>query len=314
MKKQILFAIAGCFSGLVSGQTILISENFDSYTVGEDITTIDPTNWAVWAPGEGAPISTNQAYSPSNSLGLIASAAAGGPGDLLLLLGDKTTGSYALSWQMYVPSGKGGYFNIQHSENVAVPSFAAEVIFANGGTLDGMANNVAITGTYPQDAWFQVSLLIDLTNVTAYFLIDATPIATWPFNTITTGAAGPNQLGAIDFYAYGGGAPTVGEYYLDDLLYLDLTTTNVPEVATAEVGVYPNPAVDMVTVDLPTLSGEPTASLVDVTGRVVIEGRSFQQQGAIARAQLSLAGLPEGMYFVRIQDGDREIVRRVMKH
>ena len=36
-----------------------------------------------------------------------------GPQDALLYLGNETTGDYTLRWNMYVPSGNEGYFNVQ---------------------------------------------------------------------------------------------------------------------------------------------------------------------------------------------------------
>lgn len=278
-----------------SAQTVLYTENFDSFTAGNDISQSNPVNWAVWPGGGDQVVSTDQANSGANSMGCISTTAGGGPGDLLLLLGDKTTGSYALSWWMYIPSGNGGYFNIQHTEDVTTPSFAAEIIFGDAGVISGMANNVAIAGTYPQGAWFQVNLFIDLANVTASFLIGTTPVATWPFDTETDGAAGPNQLGAIDFYSYGGGAPTIGVYYVDDLAYLQLPIIGVNEVVgPSAFSVYPVPSNNTITIANEGSTEAAQWRIMDMSGRQVMTSTALVLPGTKITADIS--SLAPGAY------------------
>ena len=302
MKRTLLLLTSVSLLTAVSAQNVLITENFDGYPAGQDITTLNPTYFGVWPGGGGAPTSTTYAHSGANSVEFVATTAAGGPGDVLLLLGDQTVGSYILSWWMYIPTGKGGYFNIQHTEDVTTPSFAAEVIFADGGTIGGMANNVAIAGTYAQDTWFQVNLFIDLDNVTASFLIDLTPVATWPFNTETDGAVGPNQLGAIDFYSYGGGAPTLGEFYIDDVSYIHLSTIGVEETARAEsFSVYPVPSSNSLTIANNGSNAAAQWRLLDMSGREVMTSTALVMPGSQTVADIS--GLATGTYTMELTHG-----------
>ena len=118
MKRTLPLSLLVALSVPASAQ-LIISENFDSYAVGAYIGTVSPLYWNTWSGSPGgaddATVSDTQAHSGANSVGFIASGAAGGPSDVLLLLCDKTAGYYTLSWWTYIPSGKGGYFNIQHS-------------------------------------------------------------------------------------------------------------------------------------------------------------------------------------------------------
>lgn len=296
MKKPILGLTALTLVATATAQTVLINENFDSYSVGSALATVNPAAFAIWPGGGDQAVTDSIAHSGTQSMACIASAAAGGPGDLLLLLGDKTSGSYTLSWWMYIPSGKGGYFNVQHFEDVSSPSFAAEVIFLDGGTIDGMANNTAIAGSYAQDAWFQVNLFFDLNDSTASFLIGSTPVATWEFATETDGAVGPNSLGAIDFFSYGGGAPTVGEYYVDDISYIQLPGgIGMDEVATAAVySVYPVPTSDVLTLAGPA-AGKAEWRLLDATGRVVLSASI-----AAERNDIDVSMLKAGVYTMEV--------------
>ena len=293
------------------GQTVLINENFDSYAVGTDISTVSPY-FSPWPGGGSTIVSSTYAHSGANSLEFIATGAGGGPTDLLLLLGNQTSGVFGLSWWMYVPAGFGGYFNVQHTEEVTPPEFTAEVIFEDGGNISGTANATPITGTYAQDTWFQVILAVDLNNITAALAIDLTPIATWPINTETDGTVSTNQLGSIDFYAYGGGAPTIGTYYIDDVLYSQLDV-GIDEIGGADLATYPNPAMDHLYVEVPNGGSTPQVMLSDASGRVVAESRSFTTIGEKLQLKLDMSTLPSGVYTLRMTDGTSTLTRKVVK-
>ncbi len=296
---------------------VIVSEDFESYAAGSMIVESAGDPWTTWSnmPGsaEDIMISTGQASSGENSL-LFESAtpATGGPGDIILKLGDRTEGIYGIGWMMYIPAGNGGYFNIQHAE---VPGqWGLDVTFRADNSIEFTTNNTTTTtATFPHDEWFEVSILINLAISQGTLSVnDGDPLA-WDFNATVTGEPGvdDNQLGAINFYTYAGGDPVM--YYIDDVAFVDLSTVNVEEQVLAQVAIYPNPVTDVLTVELPEASGTTLVSLVDLTGRTVIEGRNFMQQGNMARTQVNMNALPQGIYMVRVQDGDREIVRRVVR-
>ena len=312
MKRTILFLAAGAILGTASAQTIVVQENFDAYTSGDMVAETAGAPWNTWsqAPGgvEDTPVSDEQAYSGTNSM-KIEGVAGGGPVDLILELGNRTTGSYGLSWMMYVPAGFGGYFNIQHNEVPGTGSWMLDVTFAPDGSIEYLVDAVAAAGTYPQDEWFSVIMAIDMNAGTGSILINGTPQYSWQ-----TAVPGPSQLGGIDFFAYAGGAPNVPTYYIDDVLFVELPGLGVDEGTFGEASTYPNPTSGSVWVELAGLSGSASASVLDITGRTVVSPRTPQQVGSASRVEFNLGALPEGVYFVRIVDGGRETVRRVTKH
>jgi len=78
----------------------------------------------------------------------------------------------------------------------------------------------------------------------------------------------------------------------------------------AGVAVYPNPATDMLSVDLSTVEAENiTITLVDMTGKTI----AVQQNAAASVAQFDLSAFAKGMYQVRITDGSSVSVRKVTK-
>lgn len=155
MKKLLLFSgILFAFFAM-QAQTILIQDNFDSYTVGDKLGVVN-TAFSTWsaAPGtaEDGTISNEQAASPSNSLKVA-------PGnDIILPLGNLTTGVYVIEFDYYVPStGAGAYFNVLHSFAGSSSQWALECYFRNDGTGYLMAGT-ALAGdlpiTYPSNQFF----------------------------------------------------------------------------------------------------------------------------------------------------------------
>ncbi len=296
-------------------QTIIVAEDFESYTAGEPLTQSAGAPWSTWSGTAGGSedplISTDQASSGSNSIEFEGTAA-GGPFDVVLQLGDRTTGSYGMGWSMYVTPGNGAYFNIQKTEEPGT-EWGLDVNFLADGTFEMIADDQTTTGTYPQGEWFEVGMIIDLDGGTGTLSIaDGTPM-TWDYATQVTGGAGMNQLGGVNFFAYAGGTD-VPHFYIDDVAVVDLTPVSVGENSAGSISIYPNPVKDVLTIEVPSASGNAVVSLVDLTGRTVSEGRSFAQQGATSRTQIDMNGMPAGVYLVRIQDGSEGSVHRVVRN
>ena len=97
-----------------------------------------------------------------------------------------------------------------------------------------------------------------------------------------------------------------------DFLYGHLNfPTSIPEMDAEDILVYPNPASDMVTISVDGLASDGlfTITVVDVTGRKMLEKSSSSPQLAIDVTQW-----PSGVYFVRIGGNgfcdSRKIVKR----
>lgn len=295
-----------------TAQTTLLAESFDGYTEGSGMVTNDPANWAIWPGGEDQVVSTAFAQSGTQSLGCISTNAAnGGPGDLLLRLGDRTSGVYDLGWSMLVPSGKGGYFNIQHAENVGSSgSFGLEVTFA-GGTVTAVAAGQTLTTAYVPGEWTDVLINVDLENDVAALFINGTSLITWEFRYNTANAEVTPQLGAIDFFSYGGGTD-MGEAYVDDVSFVQTSAggIGISENMAGMLRLYPNPVQDVVTIELAEGStAGASIRLVDASGRLVARSVILPMR----RAQFDMSGLTAGVYSLRLDDGDQHRVVRVIK-
>lgn len=305
--------LLGCFiAGSLRAQTTLISQNFDGLSVGSLVAQTLGAPWNTWSidPGgtEDAAVSNEEAFSGTRSL-KVTYVTPTTYDDVLLALGYQTSGRYALSWQMYVPFDYEAYFNLQHSYPGL--QYAMEVTFDDDGTGYITTDDTDTPLDFPVDAWFHVAILIDLDAATGTITVADNPSHAWAFDTQSTGGAGTNQLSFLNLPGYAGGGPS--KYFIDDLTYVNMTGVGLAENTLMEVGAYPNPTRDILTVDMPAGPRNAVASLVDATGRTVIEGRSFQQNANVARTQLDLQGLSEGVYFLRVRNGSEELVRRVTK-
>lgn len=232
MRKFLLLSImmfAACIFSMA--QTVVFSDNFDSYAVGSHLAQSNSA-WTTWtnSPGsaEDGTITSAQAASAPNSL-LVT-----GNVDQVYPFGNYTTGHYTVTFNMYVPStGNGAYFNIQHELLV---QWSFECYFYNNGSGYLKVGGVNHNFNYPSDAWFPVVMDVDMDQDEASLSINNVVIQNWPFHytgDATTG--GTNQLAGIDLYA-GSPGNDAGTYYVDDFV--------VTEVSAAQVGHFAvNPGV-----------------------------------------------------------------------
>lgn len=208
---------------------VLYSENFDSYNNGAKVAqTLGNTWWTTWSnqPGGAEDAVFSNAQSSSQPLSVYVA----NNNDLVFKAGGKTTGRYKLSWKMFVPTGRIGYFNLLQSfaGNNSLWGFQAYIyndsiyVDAGGATTAG--------AQFSRNAWHDILIIIDLDDDFATFLLDGNEVISYQWST---GAFGDNnlvKLDAINFYAWDGsysptpitGGSTKG-YYVDDLLYEQTT-------------------------------------------------------------------------------------------
>ena len=213
-------------TSLMFAQTVVFSDNFDSYTAGSHLAQSNSA-WTTWsnAPGgsEDGVISTAQAASAPNSLYI------SGSNDQVYPFGNYTTGHYTLTFNYYVPSsGNGAYFNIQH---ILLQQWALECYFNNNGTGYLSVGGLQINFNYPSNAWFPIEFDVDMDNDQASLTVNNVLVHSWPFSYQEGNINGVNQLAGINFYA---GSPTSGvpgSYYVDDFVVTEVSAALVGEFA-----------------------------------------------------------------------------------
>jgi len=192
----------------------IICDNFDTYVTTLKLGPQAP-HWSTWDGVEGTTedgiVTTEQANSAPNSVKIVSTAATGGPQDVVLNLGNKTSGRYELKWKFYVPAGKQGYYNIQDVVPIGAGAWNLDVFFeaAGSGHIQIGSGASLATFTYPYGQWFEVKHVIDLDNNLLSLYINGVFVKKMAY---------PNNLGGIDFY----GTNNLSQFYFDDLEYVSL--------------------------------------------------------------------------------------------
>lgn len=226
MKKILLFSFvmfAACTLGIA--QTVVFSDNFDSYTPGSHLAQSNPA-WTTWNNNPGSSedgiIVSDQAASAPYSL-YVANLT-----DQIYPFGNYTTGHYTVTFNMYVPtSGQGAYFNIQH---VMLEQWAFECNFYNNGTGYLTVGDQNYNFTYPSNTWFPVDMDVDLDQDQISLTINNLVVNTWPFHyTANSTTGGYNQLAGIDLFAGSPVSNATGTYYVDDFVVTEVSAALVSQ-------------------------------------------------------------------------------------
>ncbi len=238
MKKiSLLIAlVAVFFYGNAFAQTVLIEDSFEAYTVGNKIAAEAGVAgndwWTTWsnAPGsnEDGVVADAQASNGSKSGHLTFGV------DQVLLLGGQESGTFDLEFDIYVPQGKNGYFNILHEFNGGGSTWAMQCYLhltnegnnttsapGHGSLHAGGANVADIPCVY--DAWMHFRLHVDTdADLAQYYYTMPGGQETkahewvWSLDSFGQNTVG-RKLDAMDFYPPKDAATS--EYYLDNFKF-----------------------------------------------------------------------------------------------
>ncbi len=193
-------------------------DGFETFVPGNYLAQNSPY-WTTWSnlPGgtEDPVIVSSPAHGGTKSVKI------DGVNDLVLPLGNKTSGKYIVSFYMYVPSGYYGYYNLLHLFNGASSQWGAEIFFNTGGAGYGNAGGAnSFTFTYGYNTWFFVKNIIDLDNNLAQIFLNGNLLKQWQWSLGALGDGTLNQLGGLNMYAWNvNGTPL---YYFDDFSYYEI--------------------------------------------------------------------------------------------
>jgi NADH:ubiquinone oxidoreductase subunit len=223
--------------GIVSGadDQVLISDNFEDYTVGNKIAVeaqaIGNDWWTTWSNTPGSAEDGVVAEFEATKCGHLTF-----NNDQVLLLGGVESGTYDLEFDILVPNGKNGYFNILHEFNGGGSTWAMQAYLhetndgqnstqAPGhGTIHAGSNGTAdIPCVY--DEWMHFRLHVDTDmDVAEFFYSTETTYPTeqslctwqWSLDSFGENVVG-RKLDAMDFYPPTSAASS--EYYLDNFTF-----------------------------------------------------------------------------------------------
>ena len=248
MKKVSLLltmAVLICGNLFAQESEILINDDFQAYTAGNKIAVeaAEAGNnwWTTWNSGPGTKEDGVVAEFQGTKCGHLTY-----KNDQVLLLGNEENGIYNLEFDILIPEGKCGYFNILHNFDGGASTWAMQCYLqmtnignisipaAGHGTVHaGSSNTADVPCVY--DAWMHFRLHVDTDNDVAEYYYTAPGesevlVCTWQwsldcFGQNTVG----RRLSAIDLY------PTVdaatSEFYIDNFSFTKLSGESAPALS-----------------------------------------------------------------------------------
>jgi hypothetical protein len=196
-----------------------------------------------------------------------------------------TTGTYAVLVTNPAPGG-GASANITFTVTAPAPTIASFT-----PTTGGPGTTVTITGTNFTGA---MAVNIGALAITNFTVASASTI------TLVLPSVTGNANGFVTVITPGGTATSTSAF--------NLVLATTASQALPGLAVFPNPATDYITVELPQ-AGVATVALRDLTGRVVLAPTTL-----VPHKPLRLpAHLAAGIYLLEVQQGSVKAVRRVEK-
>ena len=258
MKKILLSFFSAFIIFTLSAQ---ISENFEDYTVGgklaQQAQAMGRDYWSTWsnAPGgneDGVVAELN------GSKVLKVTAEPPSENDQILRLGTKngstwdprTSGAWELTFNIYIPATKDGYFNIKSVFPSTVNgTWAMQIYFATdqGGTGPGPytpgvgviygGSSDGTTFTFSHDTWIPIKVFIDLDDDVAEFYVNDNLIHTYQYSTGSFGDADYRSIAAMNIFPPSESARST--YYVDDIVFASAGNTvlfesNFDELTTSD--------------------------------------------------------------------------------
>lgn len=291
MKKTLLFI----FVLAVTIANAQFSDDIENYPLG----TVHTGHWTSWSGNSGAEdaiVSDDFAFSGTKSI-LIEENTTGQ--DAVLDFGQvASTGLWYAKWQMYIPTGSTGYFNVQG--NVS-PNANANLQFLSGnitmvdGTLSDDNANGGVSGSFPHDAWFEVAINVDMDSLNYTVILDGTDLGSVDFGNAV------DFFDGLDFFADN----ATNRYYIDDIVFSQ-GQLSVQSLETLGFNSYPNPVKNNL-----TLSANENITKVSIYNVIGQEVKSLQPNAL--STEINMSNLDSGAYFVKVNIGDTVGTIKVIK-
>ena len=219
MKKLYKLSILAAFM-LISGimQSQILYYDFENLNVGDQVAATIGEPWTTWynAPGSAADAFITDEYAEgARSLKIDID------NDVVLKLGDKTTGAYRVSLDMYIPDQKVGYFNILHDFAGSNSTWAVQVFLNRyySGTYLLAGSEYYYFDNVPYNTWNHIEVDINLDNALACLKINGELQCIWDYTLFLQ--RDYNSISAMNFCDITGNTTDAG-YYVDNILFEEI--------------------------------------------------------------------------------------------
>ncbi|AFL79910.1 hypothetical protein Aeqsu_0397 [Aequorivita sublithincola DSM 14238] len=308
IKKYLIALLLGVFTFSSYAQYELF-DDFEFYNIGP--ISVQAPHWRAWSGDNGglddAIVLDVEYFSGLQSLYIE------GLTDILLLIQSTPTSNvYAVQFNLLIPGGKSGYFNMQAaSTKDGIPwngSLMGGNVFFNCdgaspgfGIVSGVNDCTAFdqSFSFPEDQWFKVDCIYNLDAQTwDMYIDDIKVIINQPF---AFGSQVFVELAAIEFASIS----VNNQMYIDDVV-LGNPQIGVDDFTANKFSVYPNPVKDMLSIK--SANAVDNVTVYDILGKVVLQENPEKISPAI-----NMSGLASGSYLVKVTIGNNSKTVKILK-
>ncbi len=308
-KNYILFSLLVSLSAM-NAQFLI---DFDNMSLGN--VSPQSSHIVLW-PANGvtdAQVTTEQAFSGNQSIVMREQPGNDTFDDILVNLGNRTSGVWSVTWMMYVPAGKNGFWNIQEHESVVpAPRWNGQFfvgLSSSGGNIGEITfdQDDSVFVEYSSNEWFRVTHVIDLDNGTHTVDIDGTLLLDNFTYQGTDGGQGATitpsqQLGSVNFFSI----DTNSRFYIDDFALIEGDVLSTQDFTRESISFYPNPVNDIL--NIVTTNSVNKIVVYNTLGSIVM-----QIEPNTISPSINFNELKSGIYFVEVTTGNSTISKKVIK-
>jgi len=235
MKKYlILLTFFAAFTNISFSQTVIKSYDFEAETPYIGIVEQLGLPWATWSGSAGgaedAIVSNEFAYSGQNSLNCKKG------NDIILNIGDYTSGRYKVSFYMLVKESNVAYFNLLIDFDGQNSNWATETFFnKDGSAVTNADGNDAGAFSYLFGEWHKVDFIIDLDDDFATMFFNNNVITNWKWSKGATGKSNEIKLDAVNFFGWTDNDGTAADFFIDDIVISEMIAPEKPMQLVATV-------------------------------------------------------------------------------
>ena len=197
---------------------VIFEDDFESYTVGDQLACVNPENWQTWS---NEPCGDEDPFIEFNGSNVVEIT---GVNDLVYDIPNYTSGWYYIEFDILIPTGSDGYFNILHEFESWNTEWGMQVYFGHDdfgiGNIDA-GEALAAPFVFQYDTWIAVKVWIDLENDWAEFYLNENLIHGWVWSTGTFGTGTLCQIGGVNYYAWDGGVNGQSTFHIDNFYFDD---------------------------------------------------------------------------------------------
>ena len=241
MKKLLLSLVSAFLLFTLSAQ---VSENFSDYTVGgklaQQAQAMGRDYWTKWSNAPGGNEDGLIEDMSGNKVLKLAAVSSSVSNDQILRLGYKEgstwkpqdKGAWELTFKIFIPATKDGYFNIKSVfPSTVSETWATQIYFATdqsevqgeiGPYTPGVgkiyaASSTPISFSFSHDTWVPVKLFIDLDNDEAKFYVNDNLVHTWQYSLGSFGNSNHKTIAAMNIFPPSEGPRST--FYIDDIVF-----------------------------------------------------------------------------------------------